>query len=368
MIELYPYLPSEQRQKVNKLIKQKSRSLVLAESVFHFTNHLSNDLRDTTLLLENNLPFCSIASGDGGRVIRAAMAIRDSTKLHDGYMKTPITALGKTKAVLSVPAADIEKGYQDLWSEVVNLVSELTNENMRKIVNLTKDEDMGKWEARYLAHTSGESHKQYLTPKSRGSSIPRGFSAKDKYEMSTELEDEELEFYKSLQDWCRLHPGEKLEYQPLPFVIHNIGHVQGSYGDSYDSHADCESDMISIDPKQPKILSNGIQLPYRSQMAVGTSCLGWKNSKIDTNLIHGKKNSQGKFVAVTKVVTGANSGHLQQAGLQDKGTLHAGIRVKNQPEPSVKIAKKQLMLADIIDSGVPKDLIPKANPGHSCYA
>ena len=52
------------------------------------------------------------------------------------------------------------------------------------------------------------------------------------------------------------------------------------------------------------------------------------------------------------------------AGMNDNQKKHAGIRVSNLPVPSVVVGNQILNLSDIIDVGVPWDLIPemKVNP------
>ena len=361
LIEIHPYLPKKERVEANRLLRKfkgrKDEPLVmLTESNLHFRNSLSSDYHDTLLLMQNFVPYCRMSSKDGSNVVRAAMRMEEDDAL------PTLTALGKNRGLMALKAKEAEVGEMNLWTEWNNLVAEVTNEEMRKLLNLSTDEDTGKWKQRYLAHKAGEDTTPFELPccnkDSENPEIPRGFSSNDKYEESIPLVSEELAFYKSMQEhWCRLHPGEELSYEPLPYNDVNLTVYNGSYHSSYDLHQDSGAEMISDDPQRPKVLSNGIQLPYRVQMSVGTTIKCLKGAAAETDLYHGPKIG-GKLVAVTKLTTGNNSSHWQQSGMNADMKHHKAVRVPNQKEPSTKTADgKALMLTDIVDAGIPEYLM-----------
>ena len=176
-----------------------------------------------------------------------------------------------------------------------------------------------------------------------------------KQEEKFPLEGEELEFYRSVQECCTLYAAENLEYRPIPFVKFNETQVQGSPDRSYGPHHDCESDMISVDPNKPKRLSNGIQLPYRDEMGVGTTCVCWSYATIKGHLMHGPK-LFGRHTPYTKAnVSGSNIGHAQLPALNDSTCLHAMQRLQTVMPP----IPRELMLHSIIDKGAPKKFLPE---------
>ena len=64
----------------------------------------------------------------------------------------------------------------------------------------------------------------------------------------------------------------------------------------------------------------------------------------------------GKHIPYTKAqLTGPNLGHDQISGLNDQGIFHQGWR----PAPPKLRIQKGLKLHDILDQGVPKEVIPK---------
>ena len=349
-IKTHVYLPDYQRRELDELLKAGDKVVVLTTILLHIEHHLSRDFRDAYLLIANSLAYNKCESKGGQESIRAVKRILNGAVdgLHQGaeIARTPHTPLGSSTSIMMVPAKKAEQAIMMLWNAFTMVYNDVANEEQHKLASGQLPKEEGSWKKKYFC-------KDYYPPTAESQQ-----PVKRRRLRLPIRSDPNMKFYTDLQKYCKKYSQGKLEYQVLPKVDLNSAVQKLSTDGSYDNHQDCKSDLLSEDPDHPKILKGGVQLPYRAQLSVGTTCLGFKGAAIDTHLTHGTLQNN-KMQPKSRITTYVNSGHFQPPTANDGEIFHNAKQVPNLELP--KKIKEDAAWTDVIDSDVPKNLIPEGD-------
>ena len=318
---------------------EEKRGVLLATTVLLIQNHLSPDFRDAVLFDLDKRHTCRMKhSGDGTAHLRVAKWVENPSAL------TPYLTIGKDKMITSAPASKTERALQLIFSELNNTITDVINGELIKICELKKS----------------YRHEHCLDPYFDGKPLER-----QHIKSRIGLKGDELDFYKQIRGSCEIYQREELEeVKLLPYVDIDTSVINISKSESYAGyHDDRDFNLITDDPENPKrlrrvgylpnlfkekrsrtslkqvelygervksnftVTRQPVELPTGAGMIVGTSCLGFEGTFVDTTLQHSVKQANGRFKVLTSLSTDSNAAHLQMPTVQTT-TQHIPIRAK----------------------------------------